>query len=50
MRNPERISVRLRAMREDYDLTQRQVADVLGIHQQYYSSYKKAFMNSPCVI
>ena len=47
MRNPERISVRLRAMREDYDLTQRQVADVLGIHQQYYSSYKKGIYELP---
>ena len=31
---------RLRELREDYDLTQRQVAEVLGIDQRVYSLYE----------
>ena len=47
MRNSEPLSMRLRAMREDHDLTQEQVADILGIRQQYYSSYEKGIYELP---
>ncbi|WP_156136513.1 helix-turn-helix transcriptional regulator [Candidatus Soleaferrea massiliensis] len=47
MRNSEPLSMRLRAMREDHDLTQKQVADVLSIQQQYYSSYEKGIYELP---
>ena len=32
---------RIRALREDHDLTQQQVAQVLGTTQQVYSRYEK---------
>lgn len=31
---------RLRELREDFDLTRRQVAEVLGIDQRVYSTYE----------
>lgn len=31
---------RLRDLREDRDLTQKELADVLGVHQTTYSSYE----------
>ena len=32
---------RLKDLREDHDLFQKQIAQVLGISQQYYSEYEK---------
>ena len=38
---------RLRDLREDNDLLQKQVAQVLGISQQYYSEYEKGNRTIP---
>ena len=38
---------RLRDMREDHDLTQSAVADLLGIAQTVYSRYERGFQTIP---
>ena len=38
---------RLRAMREDKDLSQQDLADVLKIHQTTYSDYERGRSNIP---
>lgn len=38
---------RLRDLREDSDLTQKQVADMLGIQQTVYSRYERGYQNIP---
>lgn len=38
---------RLRDLREDQDLTQTQVARLLGIRQTVYSRYERGFQNLP---
>lgn len=38
---------RLRDLREDHDLSQRQIADVLGIQQTVYSRYERGFQTIP---
>ena len=38
---------RLRDLREDHDLTQRDVAGLLGIQQTVYSRYERGFQNIP---
>lgn len=38
---------RLRDMREDADLTQAQVAEMLGIAQTVYSRYERGFQTIP---
>ena len=38
---------RIRELREDHDLTQRQIAEVLGIKQQVYSNYELGFRSLP---
>ena len=38
---------RLKDLREDHDLFQKQVAQVLGISQQYYSEYEKGNRTIP---
>ena len=38
---------RLRDMREDADLSQRQLAEKLGIQQTVYSRYERGFQNIP---
>ena len=38
---------RLRDMREDSDLSQRQVAEYLGIAQTVYSRYERGFQTIP---
>ena len=38
---------RLKDLREDNDLIQKQVAQVLGISQQYYSEYEKGNRTIP---
>lgn len=38
---------RLRDLREDRDLTQKQVAEILGIQQTVYSRYERGFQNIP---
>ena len=37
--------IHMRALREDHDLTQQQVADILRIHQRTYSSYERGTVN-----
>lgn len=41
---------RIRNLREDADLTQKQVADYLKIHQTTYSDYELGRLNIPVVI
>lgn len=41
---------RIRNLREDADLTQRQVADYLKIHQTTYSDYELGRLNIPVAI
>lgn len=43
----ERPLKRMRNLREDHDLTQKQVADTLGIHQQTYSHYEMGIRPLP---
>lgn len=38
---------RLRDLREDADLTQREVADLLGIQQTVYSRYERGYQTIP---
>lgn len=38
---------RLRDLREDHDLSQQQIADVLGIQQTVYSRYERGFQTIP---
>jgi len=38
---------RIRNMREDMDLTQKQMADYLSIHQTTYSDYELGNLNIP---
>lgn len=38
---------RLRDLREDKDLTQAQVAEMLGIQQTVYSRYERGYQNIP---
>lgn len=38
---------RLRNQRIDHDMTQAQVAEILGISQQYYSLYEKGVYDLP---
>ena len=38
---------RIRDMREDHDLTQRQLADILGMPQQQYYRYEKGYRDFP---
>lgn len=38
---------RLRDLREDKDLKQQNIADMLGIHQTVYSRYERGFQNIP---
>lgn len=38
---------RLRDLREDRDLTQAQVAEMLGIQQTVYSRYERGYQNIP---
>lgn len=39
--------LRLRDLREDHDLTQKQIADVLGTSTQYYQKYEKEIRPIP---
>lgn len=38
---------RLRDLREDNDLTQQQIADILGTDQTIYSRYEQGYKNIP---
>ncbi|MCD8381952.1 MAG: helix-turn-helix domain-containing protein [Clostridiales bacterium] len=38
---------RLRDMREDHDLTQTQIASLLGIQQTVYSRYERGYQTIP---
>ena len=38
---------RLRDLREDHDLLQKDVADILGISQTVYSRYERGYQNIP---
>lgn len=38
---------RLRDLREDHDLKQKDIAKLLGIHQTVYSRYERGFQNLP---
>ena len=38
---------RIRALREDRDLTQRELAEYLGVHQTTYSDYELGRLNVP---
>lgn len=38
---------RIRDLREDHDLTQKEVAGLLGIQQTVYSRYERGFQNIP---
>lgn len=38
---------RIRDMREDHDLSQRQLADILGMPQQQYYRYEKGYRDFP---
>lgn len=38
---------RLRDLREDHDLTQKQIADILGIQQTVYSRYERGAQTIP---
>ncbi|WP_082020698.1 helix-turn-helix domain-containing protein [Candidatus Soleaferrea massiliensis] len=39
--------IRIREIREDHNMTQKQVAEFLGIRQQYYSEYEKGVYELP---
>ena len=41
------VETRLRDLREDRDLTQRELAEYLGVHQTTYSDYELARLNIP---
>lgn len=38
---------RLRDLREDHDMKQKDVADLLGIQQTVYSRYERGYQNIP---
>lgn len=38
---------RLRELREDHDMNQREIAEMLGIQQTVYSRYERGFQNIP---
>lgn len=38
---------RLRDLREDMDMTQKQISELLGIQQTVYSRYERGFQNIP---
>ena len=38
---------RLRDLREDHDLSQQQIAEILGIQQTVYSRYERGFQTIP---
>lgn len=38
---------RIRDLREDHDLTQKEIAALLGIQQTVYSRYERGFQNIP---
>ncbi len=38
---------RLKDLREDRDMTQAQIAEILGIKQTVYSRYERGFQNLP---
>lgn len=38
---------RIRDLREDHDMTQQQIADLLCIKQTVYSRYERGFQNIP---
>lgn len=38
---------RLKDLREDHDLKQSQIAEILGIQQTVYSRYERGFQNIP---
>ena len=41
------IELRLRDLREDRDLSQKSVANLLGVHQTTYSDYERGNLNVP---
>ena len=41
------IELRLRDLREDRDLSQKAVANLLGVHQTTYSDYERGNLNVP---
>ena len=41
------VETRLRDLREDRDLTQRELAEYLGVHQTTYSDYELGRLNIP---
>ena len=41
------VDTRLRNLREDRDLTQRELAEYLGVHQTTYSDYELGRLNVP---
>lgn len=41
---------RLRDLREDMDMNQTQIADMLGIKQTVYSRYERGFQTIPVVV
>ncbi len=41
------VETRLRDLREDRDLTQRELAEYLGVHQTTYSDYELGRLNVP---
>lgn len=38
---------KIRALREDHDKTQKEIAEVLNIDQSYYSKYEKGIRQMP---
>lgn len=40
--------LRIRDLREDSDLSQRQLADLLNINQTTYSRYERGVLDIPC--
>ena len=41
------IELKLRALREDHDLTQATLAELLQVHQTTYSDYERGKLNGP---
>lgn len=44
---PMEVQVRIRALREDHDMTQQQVADYLGTSQTMYARYERGANELP---
>ena len=42
-----KMAVRIRELREDNDLKQKDLADYLNIHQTTYSDYERGYLNIP---